>query len=133
MRDRSDLVIGFLIGGIAGVIAGLALAPAPGTEMRRQLGRRAADTAGRVRSSSQRLQTQIRGGAGAVGSRARTSAAEVGRRVRERVENALDAVQQTVEEAVESLTAANGTAPGLADAEGEEGVSGGIIPGGGEA
>ena len=132
MRDRSDLVIGFLIGGLVGVVAGLALAPAPGSEVRRQVGRRAADAAVRVRTGSGRLQSQLRDGAGAMGVRARTSAAEVGRLVRERVERALDALQQTVEEAVDALTPANGTAPGMTEAAGE-GLPSGEVPAGGEA
>jgi gas vesicle protein len=88
VRDRGDLLVGLVLGGLLGALAGLLLAPAPGHETRRILGRRARAVGDRVRT-----------GADALASRARLSAEEVLRLTRRRVDEALDTVQETIAEA----------------------------------
>lgn len=71
MQDRSDLLVGLVIGGLVGAMVGILLAPAPGQDTRRQVRERAGDAAELLRDGSLRL-----------GQQASRSAQELARRIR---------------------------------------------------
>ena len=66
MSDRDDqnallnVLAGIGIGAILGAVAGLLLAPKPGSETREELGARFNDIGGRVGNLSERVATRVR-------------------------------------------------------------------------
>jgi|GEM_PF-1782510 len=127
MRDKGDFAVGLLVGGLVGALIGLLLAPASGDETRRAIGKRTADTAGRVREGSGQLADRVREGTGQASERARLTAQVAGRRVRTQVEALLGGVQQTARDAVADLVPDDGTAPALGEAAAAAEGSGGEV------
>ncbi len=116
MRDKGDFAAGLLVGGLVGALIGLLLAPASGDELRRVVGRRAAETVGRVRDGAGQLADRVCDEADQTSTHVRQQAQAAGRRVRAKVEAMLGGIQQTVEEAVANLAPGEGPAPGLGEA-----------------
>lgn len=105
MRDRGDFFAGLVIGGLAGILAGVLFAPKEGSATRHAIGTTVGDVSERVRRSTtgvtQRVTSQ--------------NVLQVVQHLRDRVKDVFDGLDAAIEEAantVDTDDTANAELPG---------------------
>ncbi len=93
MRDRGDFFAGLVIGGLAGILAGVLLAPKEGSETRRTIGATVGDVSERIRRSTtgvtQRVTSQ--------------NMLQVVQNLRNRVKDVFDGLDAAIEEVANTV------------------------------